>query len=118
MAYETPNRWAHGDVDVSAANINKYTNSIIALEAQIGSVAMTMATPSRVSDGYLTLYHTRRWLWFTSTGLIEDPSGIGDDVSISEIPDTITAYDLDTVDWLTYGILYYVTSVGWCQESD
>ena len=117
MAYEVPNRWAHGDVDVSAANINKYTNSIIALAAVIGTVKKTYATPSRQSSAVFTLYHTRRWLWFTSTGAIVDPSGIGTSVSISEVNDTFTAYDLDTVEWLTYGSLYTVTGVGWCQEA-
>lgn len=118
MAYETPNRWAHGDVDVSAANINKYTNSIIAIHAQIGEVATSIGTESRISNASFTVFHTRRWLYFTSTGTIDDPAGVGDSVSISEDPDTITAYDLDSVSWLTYGNLYTVSSVGWCQESD
>ena len=117
MAYEVPQRWEHGNVNVSAANINKYTNSIIALEAIIGSVSKTYATLARQREASFTLYHTRRWLWFTSTGAIVDPSGIGTSVSISEVNDTFTAYDLDTVEWLTYGSLYTVTGVGWCQEA-
>jgi hypothetical protein len=76
--------------------------------------------PSDISSAIFTLIHKYRWLWFGSVGLIVDPSGIGDDVSISEVagPGNATKYDLDSVPWLVYGAIYRVTGVSFCGESE
>jgi hypothetical protein len=66
---------------------------------------------------FLTIFHTFRYLAYGSTGAIVDPSGIGDSITISDAETgKIGFYDLEGIDWLTYGMLYRVTGVTWCRE--
>lgn len=66
---------------------------------------------------FLTIFHTFRYLAYGSTGEIVDPSGIGANITVTD-PDTGTIgyYDLESVDWMTYGMVYRVTGVTWCRE--
>lgn len=70
---------------------------------------------------FLTIFHTFRYLAYGSTGEIIDPSGIGDPIAITD-PDSdaetgpIGFYDLEGIDWLTYGMVYRVEGVTWCRE--
>lgn len=115
-AYFVPPRWAHGDTDVTSAEMQKYSNSICAIAAIAGSAKLQWAVIAGQSEATFTVIHKARWLFFQSTGEIVDPSGVGESVSISEVDGTFTRYDLDTVDWLAYGQLYQVTGVSWCME--
>ena len=117
MAYAVPPRWAHGDVTVSAANMNKYSDSIVAIEARVGTAATSIATLGGWSEATIWLFHRDRYLYFMSNGAIVDPAAVGDSVTLTETDGWITVMDLDTVDWLVYGDLYKVTGVSWCQEA-
>jgi hypothetical protein len=110
------NTWAAGDYP-TAAELQKYSDSLNAIHATLGNSAVNMATIANVSSAHYTLVHTARYLWFRSTGLLVDPAGIEDSISLSD-PDRPTRYDLDQVSWLTYGATYYVTGVSWCAESE
>lgn len=70
-----------------------------------------------ITEGsFLTIFHTFKYLAFGSTGKIVDPSNVGADVSISD-PDTgFGVYDLESIDWLTYGMVYRVEGVTWARE--
>jgi hypothetical protein len=66
----------------------------------------------------LTFIHTNRYLLYEGDGTIIDPSGVGADVAISD-PDVtaeVGEYDMDSVDWLTYGMQYRVSGVEWAME--
>lgn len=122
MAYQVPPRWAHGDTDVTHTEMQKYSDAIAAIYAVAGGGKKHWATWANQSDigvsNPFVLIHRGRWLFFSSNGAIVDPSGVGDTVTISEVDDTWTRYDLDTVDWLAYGQIYHVTGVSWCMEDD
>ena len=116
MAYQVPPRWNHGDITVAAARMNKYSDALNAIYAVRGDVSVSIATLAGQSEAVFTNIHRERYLYFISDGSIDDPAGIGDSVSISEVAGTFTAYDLDTVSWLQYGDLYEVSGVSWCAE--
>jgi len=123
MSYSTPPQWSHGNTPTAAA-MNKYSDALNALYAIAGNAALNFATyqdrknqPNAVNDSGFYFIHKQRWLWFRSTGQIEDPAGLNDDVSLSD-NGTMTSYDLDTVDWLAYGALYRVTGCNFCCEDD
>lgn len=118
MAYQVPPRWAEGDTDVTSTEMQKYSDSIAAIYAVAGDAKFQFATAANQSEATFVLVHRARWLFFSSNGAIVDPSGAGDTVTISEVDDTWTRYDLDTVDWLAYGQVYYVTGVSWCMEDE
>jgi hypothetical protein len=45
-----------------------------------------------------------------------DIFGLNDDVSLSEGADNTGTLDLDSLGWLTYGMIYKVTGVSWAIE--
>jgi len=61
--------------------------------------------------------HTYRYLWFFGTGTLVDLSDPLNTVSLSDdgIP---TQYDLDSVDWMAYGKLYYALNLDYSLESN
>lgn len=110
------NNWAQGDYP-TAAEMNKYSTTLDAIHAIWKDSAINLATIAGISSSHFTFVHSTRYLWFRSTGLLKDPAGIEDDISLSD-PDRPTRYDLDSISWLVYGSTYYVTGVSWCAESE
>ena len=111
------NDWQHGDY-VTASELNKYGATLDAAHDALGDVALNFPTLADVSSAVFTMPHMKRYLWFRSTGAIVDPAGIGETVSISDENNAPTKYDLNSVSWLYYGMIYHVTGVAWCLESE
>lgn len=126
MAYAVPRQWTHGDT-VSHTNMQKYSDSLNAIYAKRGDAKLNLAVPStyehwdptNFEGSFLTFVHKKRYLWFKSTGSIvdpvreADPAGLAgeDDVGLTENFTNYGVYDLESVSWLTYGSIYYVTGV-------
>jgi hypothetical protein len=110
------NTFAQGEYPV-ATEMNKFSTSLDAIHGILGDSAVNLATIAGISSAVFTMVHTARYLWFRSTGLLVDPAGIEDAISLSD-PDRPTRYDLDQVSWLVYGATYYVTGCAWCAESE
>ena len=105
--------WAHGDYP-KAVDLNAYTSDLITAHNQGGDVGISMGCWHQSSaEFYLT--HTYRYLYWDSTGQIESMDG-SQTVGLSEPPNGAGQVDLDTVDWLQYGMVYRVTGVTWCIE--
>lgn len=120
MAYQVPPQWSHGD-QPTAALMQKYSDALNSLYTAIGTVGYNPATPfSQYEDTQeYTLAHSQRWLIYLSTGVIEDPAGVNDDVPLSNVgTGTINSYDLDQVPWLAYGQDYRVIGCSAVMESD
>lgn len=111
------NTWVHGETP-TAAEINKYGATLDAAHDALGDVALNFPTLADVSSAVFVLPHRHRYLWFRSTGAIEDMSGSGDSVSISDENNAPTKYDLNSVSWLYYGLVYRVVGVSWALESE
>lgn len=113
------NTWKQGDYP-TAAEINKYGTTLDAAHDALGDVAINWPTLANVSSGQFIMPHRCRYLWFQSNGTIEDISGGGGEtVSISEdAGGAPTRYDLDSVSWLYYGLIYRVSGVSWCMEAE
>lgn len=118
MSYSVPPRWSHGDIPDATA-MNKYSDSLDAIYAVLGDAQMffpaAAAIPAEDNDQHY-LIHRYRWLWFEGAGAIEDPSGAGDDVTLSD-DGAPTRVDLRSVSWLAPGMLYKVTGSTWCMET-
>jgi hypothetical protein len=69
-------------------------------------------------DSLLTMFHRYKWLAYGSTGRIFDPSGIGEDVSLADPASGTGFYDLDSLNWLAYGMYYCIDGVTWAAEVD
>lgn len=66
----------------------------------------------------MAFIHKNRFLIYEGDGRIIDPSGVGDTITLSD-PENVNEvgeYDLDSIDWLTYGMQYRVDGVEWCAE--
>ena len=118
MAYQVPKQWSHGD-QPTAADMQKYSDALNALNASFGSAFYNFATPYSLYDDTQEYYfvHARQYLIYTSTGTIEDPAGVEASVTLSS-SGVFNSYDLDQVGWLTYGMLYQVIGCSVCLESD
>jgi hypothetical protein len=117
MAYSAPPQWSHLDYP-TAAKMNLYKAGLDAILALRGSDVVNVAITRRIApvQGYY-LINRYRWLIYAcvGTGTMEDPAGVGEDVSLSAIP-TWAAVDLLTVDWIYPGKLYQVQGVVCCFE--
>lgn len=116
MAYQVPKQWNHGD-EVCAADLQKYSDAIAYLYSFSSGAGKNYATPfSRMDDTQQFWFvHSQRYLIYVSTGVISDPGGVGEDVTLSS-DQSINAYDLDTIPWLNYGNLYKVVGCSVCME--
>lgn len=133
MAYAVPKQWAHGDT-VSHTNMQKYSDSLNAIYALCGDAPVNPAVlwsyehfdATNFEGSFYTFVHRHRYLWFKSTGAIvdpvreADPAGVAgeDDTGLTENQTNYGIYDLESISWLTYGALYYVTgtSAAWEYE--
>ena len=125
--YQAPKIWSHGEFP-TAAELNKYSNSLGYLYDRIGggsiqpailynrSLQTTNTNDSNESGFHF--FHKYRWFHYlnsTSGAEITDPAGVGDDVSLGDSGEW-TTLDLETVDWMTPGKIYYVKFVTCCAE--
>ena len=111
----TPKVWTFRDV-VPAAELNKIGTALTEAHALLGDAGLNPLC-LKSSEATFHIRHTHRFLYFGSNGKIQDPAGLGDDVGVSE--DSATGHgvhDLDSVSWLTYGMLYRVVGVSCCIE--
>lgn len=110
-----PRQWSHGDRPTHT-ELNKYGTALTEAHATLGDVALNPLYVKR-SEAEFTVRHTYRYLRFTSTGQIVDPTGANDPTGLSESEGAdYGAFDLDTLGWLAYGALYFVTGVSACAE--
>lgn len=100
-----------------ASTINSIDGALDGAHTAMGDSARVYAV-KQVSSSRFTFQHRMRYLWFRSTGSIVDPSGVGETVNISDENNAPTKYDLNSVSWLYYGQIYWVTGVSWCIESE
>jgi hypothetical protein len=125
MSYSPTQNVTEGSI-VSHTTFQGIKDNIYAIYDALGSDAVNEAAAYNPEHGehsfvteasFLTIFHTFRYLAYGSTGQIVDPSGIGKAVSISD-PATgkIGYYDLEGVDWMTYGMVYRVEGVTWARE--
>lgn len=125
MAYQVPPRFGHGDRTASAANLNKYSDSLNALYAASGGVHSAIGkaelppTPV-VLYPPLSFLNVWRWLWYMSktgeTATISDPAGVGDDVTLTDSDSAMAVYDLSGVSWLVTGGVYNLTGCQYACE--
>jgi hypothetical protein len=121
--YEYPNaptvfapQWEHGDdVDGQSAEYQKYTTVLNSAQAILGNVGWQFAAIYRPYDGpEWSLRKTKRYLHYMRNGslsaIIKDPSGAFPDTSLTRTTsDTpFASFDLDTLDWLAPGGVFYV----------
>lgn len=107
----------HGDYPL-ASTINSINDALDDAHDKMGDSARVY-TVSIESSSIYTFFHKHKYLWFQSNGTIEDISGGGgESVSISEENGQPTKYNLDSVSWLYYGLIYRVTGVSWCMEAE
>lgn len=113
----------HGDTVTNT----QWNNLRTAIESAYTTLGVTAINPagevSAEKNGYedsaISMFHRFRWLAYTSTGILRDPSGLGADVALTD-GDAAGAnfYDLESVSWLTYGMYYKVIGITACQEFD
>jgi hypothetical protein len=125
MATITTQPWAEGDL-IDAVDLQKISDDLNAIHAESGDVLRqsgsrqtytTEASGQQIVKGH-SLRHFFRYLIYSGTGTIEDPAGLGDDVSLSDSGTDTGIYDLDSVSWLYRGKFYRAEGDGllWCRE--
>ncbi len=126
MSYVPIDPVEHTD-SVTIATFNNLKTGIDAIYDILGTTAVNYPAIGNYEFGpnspdndqsQLTFIHTNRYLLYEGDGTIIDPSGVGADIAISdpETTDEVGEYDMDSVDWLTYGMQYRVQGVNWCME--
>ena len=111
----TPKVWTFRN-PVPAVELNKIGTAATEAHTLLGDAGLNPLC-RKSSEAVFYIRHTHRFLHFGSNGKIVDPAAIGKDIGLSEEADTgHGVYDLDSVAWLTYGMLYRVTGVSCCLE--
>jgi hypothetical protein len=114
MAYSAPKQWSHGDA-VTATHMNKYRDSLNAIYAKIGDSNYNFAVPHGMSGIFV---HRFRWLHYSNSGVLMDINGSEDSmVNLSGDENEFDVYDLESVPWLQYGMMYRVDNCDMCCES-
>lgn len=122
--------WAHGDSTADAT-------AMVGLFNQYGTVLADAATRIGVRGWHFPclykpvdtprwgMHKHKRYLHYMRDGsqscYISDPYGTYDEVSLSRTtnePNAIGVFDMDSVDWLTYGRLFWVTQGEMMWQSD
>lgn len=113
-----PHKWTHGD-EVTSARLNGLITAMDEIYAVRRDYPFLIATPYASTGETFTLYKQRRYLHFGSTGTLEDPTGVEDDITLSEDADIGRGtLDLESVDWLAPGAMFYVNGCSWCWLDD
>lgn len=103
-----PHRWQHGD-QVTVTRLNGMITAMDEIFAMTRDYGYLPATPGALTGETFTLHRLRRYLHYASNGTLEDPAGVEDDVALSEDADISRGtLDLDTIDWLAPGAMFYV----------
>lgn len=117
MAYSAPPSFAHGDYP-TAANLTKFSDGLNAIYTAVNGKSAVFCARTKESgtdaNSFYTLVHVFRWLFYTGEGSI---TNIAQDET-TPLPDTggTNIFDLNTVDWLTYGMVYRATGVTFALE--
>lgn len=106
--------WAHGDKP-TAAQVNEYKTVLDAANTALSGGTIQLPA-MHVSEAVFGIVHCYRYLHFGSQGALVDPTGVQDDVGLSDGGAGHGVLDLDSMGWLGYGRRYEVTGVTWCQE--
>ncbi len=119
MAYVTPPRPTVGTTIPTAADLNKYSDALNALNGLLGS-ARNFAVPENFTTNAIFIWHKWRWLHYLTasgeTATISDPGGVGANVTLSDSGAAPAAYDMSNVSWLTEGSLYSVDGADMAAE--
>lgn len=108
-------QWSHGD-QLTAAELNLYATALTETHDSLGDYAVQELT-LKVSEAQFCVVHTRRYLHYTSNGKLVDPAGLRDEIGLSEDGGSgHGVLDLESLGWLAYGALYWVTGVSACAE--
>lgn len=114
MAYEVPKIWQHSDIP-TAADLQKYSDSLDALYALIGDDQIEVAVLGIEDPNKSTIVHQHRWLHYMNSGTMSDPSG-DEEKTLALSATGLAVLDLDTVPWLFYGALYEVRGCNFAAE--
>lgn len=106
-------QWVVGQLP-TAALMNRYSTALNEAHALLGDSAINVVA-DKASEAVYYLVHTYRFLQFKSQGQIEDVAGVGASVGLTETTGQ-AVYDLDSISWLSYGMMYRVTGVTSCME--
>lgn len=112
---------------VSITTFNELKDGIDNIYTVIGTTAINQSTLGNYEYGpnipdndqsMLVFLHNCRYLLYEEDGTISDPSGVGADVAISaaDSANEVAEYDLESIDWLEYGMQYRVFGVSWAIE--
>jgi len=116
--FAAPHRFAHGDIP-TAAQLQTYCTALDAIHERMGDALLVYSSANLLpgEDNNHFFIHRYRYLWFKGNGTLEDPTPGGETITLSD-DDEPTRYDLDGVDWIVQGKLYYVSDCVWCQETE
>jgi hypothetical protein len=111
IAYSPPPVWNHGDIP-TAALLQTYSDSLNAIYAILGD-DNTEPAIEELRDGKQAIFiHRFRWLHFRDGGTMRQYGGTEDtQVALTADANENKVMDLDTISWLTYGMLYEVEGV-------
>ena len=99
-----PKVWGEGEVP-DKTELDKCITALQEVETATGAVGVRYACPIR-SEAIFNLIRTRRYLHFRSNGLLSDPAGVADEITLSENSETGRGtLDLDTT-WIAYGVRF------------
>lgn len=130
MAYQVPPRLAQGST-VSHTNMQKYSDALNAIHDKTKDAAINLAYPIRYeymsayrewtanasAQSFFTMVHQNRYLVYEGDGRLESLDGVNS-TSLSYSGSGGNIYDLDSVGWLVYGVLYRVKTCRACAEYD
>ena len=107
--------WVHGESGF-LTKINSYATLLDESQIVLGLVGYQIASLYRPYDHpSWSVFKTRRYLHYMRNGglpaSIIDPAGVQDSIGLTRTTSTepFAAYDLDTIDWLAPGALFYVS---------
>lgn len=117
MAYSAPPQNVHGDYP-TAANLTKYSDGLTAIYNAVSGKSAVWCARTKESgtdaNSFYTLVHVFRWLFYTGEGTLTNVA----QNETTSLPDggSTNIFDLNTVDWLTYGMPYRITGVDFALE--
>ena len=119
MAYEVPPVWSHGDVP-TAALMNTYSNGQNAIDALLDISDKNVTSPvfdGDEDDAIWIFTHLNRYLIYDDECTVYQWGNADNITSLEEPPvGEVGVYDLDTISWLTYGMVYAVEGTAWAIE--
>lgn len=113
-------QWSHGDIP-TGADMQAYSDALDALYASTPAynsapavLLLTSPIPGSTTVTFLDqgcffrLRHVNRFLHYKGAGTLVDVTGIEDDVTLPVDSSGYGVIDLDSIAWMTYGLLYQV----------